>query len=630
MNEIEDIITNKNLSDYIKRRFNNNEGRKASEVIKTILERSGHIPSATAIARGAGFCTYHARLIEGIGVKPIYNHTVDRASGKGDDTHKILGLASLRLFTDGINHIDDNTISSIVKEASNELREHSLIQREQELNSSESQAVEILKIFFKNRERFERILNINIKNTIPIIEQQLIDYELRIRGIPDLILEDKNERKAIVIDWKTSKEYPSYYESAQVICYALLEAKRLSYDIDESIRSILGELNSYGITSINILPVIIRPKESLTLTPHPIFVNEPNKIRDKYVKFAELIRNVIIMAQHLTVLLSNQETITGIKHEDTKGPVDSGIRANYVRLTPPDLNLNRGNPSTQDRYPCNACYLTEPCKFYFGQYPATSDEYAKTMWHLRFIVFDEKEESLLPYLALYKIFKFWSYNEVINYIKKGKSFQYDFSSNPFYNDREKGKIIIKRDNKYDKYKKDKEIKKRVDVIDNIEPIESLSFRASRKIRDYEKDFVYVINKDKTVLITIPYPRTNVNPLLSINFFGRIYDISINNSDIIYFIDLPSKVLKYQALLFTKYCKYDLKDIFMSEVDVDLTKLDLYAIDYIHRRLGNSDENENERETEVKIMEESKYTGLDEDEEKEFEEFLKEVIRESRR
>jgi hypothetical protein len=621
------------FKDYIKNKFNNYAGKRAVSAIEQILQKTGHVPLVTTIARGAGFCTYHARLVEGIGVKPIQGHIVDKASGKGDDIHKILGLASLRLFTD----FDYTNIEFIVRSASNELKRYSLLQDRNEEQNIQT-ASKLLSNLINKLSLFEDILEIKVRDTYPIVEQQLIDYDLRMRGIPDLILEHKKEEKAIVIDWKTNRETPNDYESAQVICYALLEAKRLGYEKEDAIRSICGELKENRITSINILPIIIRPDEKLALKPHPIFSDKSDEIRERYEKFERLIRNVIIMAEHLTVLISNQERLTDYKRQSTIGSIGQK-ECNYVRLTPFDLGLPRGNPNNQDKYPCNTCYLKEPCSFYFGYASGTDDdEYNRKMWRLRFIVFDEKEQQLLPYLAIYNIFNFWSYDEVISNLKAGKGFRYTLGFTPSPDDIPSS-IIISRSERGGR--KPKEIRKRIDIIDNITPkvINNLSIilKANRPIRnyEYEKAITYIINEGKTVLITIPYPRKDINPLLSINFFGKIDEVSIDNNIVSYTISLPSKVLRYQTLVFTKYLdNNNFNDLIMVEIDVDLTRLELNAIDYLHRIINEdtdytSSEEKDEKEREKMEMEDSRSAGIDTDEGKEFEEFLKEIIGYSR-
>jgi hypothetical protein len=619
------------FKDYIKNKFNNYAGKRAVRAIEQILQRTGHVPSVTTIARGAGFCTYHARLVEGIGVKPIQGHIVDRASGKGDDIHKILGLASLRLFTD----FDYANIGFIVRSASNELKRYSLLQDINEEQNIQT-ASKLLSNLINKLSLFEDILEIKVRDTYPIVEQQLIDYDLRMRGIPDLILEHKKEEKAIVIDWKTNRETPNDYESAQVICYALLEAKRLGYEKEDAIRSICGELKENRITSINILPIIIRPDEKLALKPHPIFSSD--EIRERYEKFERFIRNVIIMAEHLTVLISNQERLTGVKRGDTTGSIGQK-KYNYVRLTPFDLGLPRGNPNNQDKYPCNVCYLKGPCSFYFGHDSGTDDEeYNRKMWRLRFIVFDEKEEQLLPYLAIYKIFNDWSYDDVISNLKAGKGFRYTLGFNPAHDDKIPSSIIISRSEISTNGRINmREIRKRIDIIDNITTRVSnnlsLILEATRPIRnyEYERAITYIINEGKTVLITIPYPRKDINPLLSINFFGKIDEVSIDNNIVSYTISLPSKVLRYQTLVFTKYlANNNFKDLIMVEIDVDLTRLELNAIDYLHRIINEdteytSSEEKDEKEKEQKEIEDSRSAGIDTDEGKEFEEFLKEII-----
>jgi len=621
-----------NISEYIRNKFSNKAGRRAAAVAVEILKKTGHIPVVTTISRGVGFCTYHARLTEAIGAQSLEGHTIDRTCGKGDDIHKILGLASLRLFAD---NWEGANIEVIIEEASDELRRYSIIRDEATLEKNKTEARKLMDNLLQKIRWFEEITSMKVSEAIPIVEQQLVDYDLRIRGIPDLILESRDEQKAIVIDWKTSRETPKKYEDAQVVCYALLEARRLSCTIDEAVGKITGQLEGGKITSVDILPVIIRANPSLSLKPHPVF-SKPEELQKKYKEFVKLVKNTVLMAQHLTLLLCNQETLTNVKPAETSGPVPWGSgRVNYLRLTPFDLGLYHGDPKTQNKYPCIACYLKDPCKFYFGRPFGEKEEYESLLWKLRYIVFEKKEEWLIVYLALQRIFDFWSYDDVVNFIKQGKGLEYSVGSNPWTNPKFPGRLIIRRS----VWGKEHTYRYRIDVLDRImtdNRFRPFSVEAERAIREHEEgQLLHVINEGKPVFVALPTyaPHQDTSPLLSVNFFGRIDNVDVDYKDrkVRYEIGLPSKVLRYQMLIFSNYITNNLlsnKDVIVVEANVDLTRMELYAIDYLQRELGKKDvpdEVKPEIEKEVMILESSKLIGVDLDEEIDAKEYLKKII-----
>lgn len=616
-----------NISHYIKTKFNNEAGRRAASVAEEILKKTGHLPVVTTIARGVGFCTFHARLTEAIGAQSLEGHTIDRACGKGDDVHKILGLSSLKFFSG-----EKAEIKEIIKEVSEELRRFSIIQNEARLEESKIEAEKLMRNLLQKLELFEEITGMKVSDAVPIVEQQLVDYELRMRGIPDLILESRNEQKAIVIDWKTSRETPSDYEAVQVVCYALLEARRLSCTKEEAIEKITGRLEGQKLTSVDILPVIIRDDPSLALKPHPVF-SKLEKLRENYEKFVKLVSNAVLMAQHLTLLLSNQEALTNVKPDDTSGPVPWGSgKVNYIRLTPFGVGLYHGDPNTQSNYPCTVCYLKDPCRFYFGRPFGEKEEYESLMWKLRYIVFERKEEQLLIYLALHHIFEFWPYKEVVDMIKQGYGLVYSVGSTPWKN-KSPGRILIKR-------AKGKEQRYRIDLLDKITiDLTNRPFliEGERTIRKHEEGgFLHVINEGRPVFIALPNyaPHQDINPLLSVNFFGRIDRVEVDkDGKVRYEIGLPSKVLKYQMLIFSNYAVNNIlpnKDLLIVEADVDLTRIELYAIDYLQRKLGEERKDKPqdvkvEIEREIEMLENSKWNGVDSDERLDVKEYLKKVL-----
>jgi len=105
------------IADFVKGVTISNQ-EYCSKTVKRILSTTGHVPVAYNVARGAGFCSYFARMVEAIGVKesiPL------RISGKGSEIHKILGIASIYVFKDGVLPPPEHYIDEGLEDAINTL-----------------------------------------------------------------------------------------------------------------------------------------------------------------------------------------------------------------------------------------------------------------------------------------------------------------------------------------------------------------------------------------------------------------------------------------------------------------------------------------------------------------------------
>ena len=295
-----------------------------------LLNKTGHLPIVTNISRGAGFCYYYARLSEAIGVKKLYGHLADRIAGKGNDVHKIMGVASLRFFG---GKMAPDSIVELVDDVATELGTQ-LRQPDPDV------AKDICKILFTNLlndlPRMVEITGMDPDTAFPVVEQQFMDYQLHMRGTPDLILEDAKNQKAIVVDWKTSAETPAEHESSQVTAYALMEGRRLGMSKEEAVEAVLGHPvldasnKMTSIQDISILPVIVRPTQRASLRPHPILFAKPEELQSRYEGFRNLTYDTCVEAQHLSLLLTDQLLLTGVRPEETK--VDMIVQGKPVKL----------------------------------------------------------------------------------------------------------------------------------------------------------------------------------------------------------------------------------------------------------------------------------------------------------
>lgn len=561
-----------------------------------ILKSTGHIPVSTNIARGAGYCTFYARLSETIGIKKFFSeHSVDYYSGKGIPVHNILGLASLDLFP-GIPTERDiaDKISKVIESEELKLilsKNRTFINKKDE---TKELAIRLMTLFVKNLTDISNLLEVSPDTLEPIVEQQFLDYDLHIRGIPDLILEDKKKGKAIVVDWKTFGGAEMDYEKAQVVAYSLLEASRLGYDNPYS--AVLGKVVE-SKPSIDVVPVIVKLSQNAKLGPHPFLSNDfgEDSLRD----FSYMIDDVQLEAEHLTALLANSNSITGGKKTQICDVVKQWggktYNINLLKWTPPQLN--RGHPKTQNTWPCvtknnkRFCNLegqNGPCKFYFGKDLFTNDNVEKDMWRLRYNVFDTKESSLLVYRGIYDIFKTYrpGANELetdaIKHIQEGKGFFFHVGGYSTKSEEVPQIVIMKPppDNSSGRIRIDS-----LDQIIQMDTSHGFQMRGSRKLRGFElRDGInFVISSGRTALITI---MDSWNPLLSISAFVRINEVQALEDHVEYVLDTPSSILNYQLFLFMKYVERN-KDhchLLMFEVTADLTQMELNSIDALQRRL----------------------------------------------
>lgn len=602
------------------------------DIGEQLLDKTGHLPIVTNVSRGAGFCYYYARLSEAIGVKKLWGHLADRIAGKGNDVHKIMGVASLRLFG---GEMEPESVVELVDDVATELSG--------QLRQPEVDVVkDISKLLFTNLlselPRLVEITSMNPDSVFPIVEQQFMDYQLHMRGTPDLILEDRKNRKAIVIDWKTSAETPAQHESAQVTAYALMAGRRLGMSKEDAVKAVLGQprLDSSGrmtsIGDISILPVIVRPTTTRRagLRPHPILFAKPDELQSRYEDFRNLAYDVCVEAQHLSLLLTDQWQITGVRPEETK--VDMTIqgkpqRVNVLRYSP--RQLGRGKPSVQEKWPCRTrtggefCNLLEPCKYYFGRNFADQDNYEAAMWSLRFKIFNINERDLLLYRAIFDTFENYGKDDVISKLQNGEGIRVTIGHAPTFDSKLKMRLEAVRDKYANSF--------RMDVIDKLEP-ERDGLIGTRAVREFERKSrrYRVVNEGKPVLLS------SVDcgaPLLSVGVFARVDEIEPGEHQIRYHLRPPSKILTYQTMLFHEYLKLDPKighNMIMFEANVDLTQMELGATDALQRALRATNApavglSEDELRRELTFTEETAGEMKEDSEEQTLEEKLKEII-----
>ncbi len=547
-----------------------------------LLEKTGHIPIVTNIAMGVGYCAYYAKLTEFIGVKSWMGYSVDRFSGKGKPVHQLMALTALDIFPGTLN----------VKNISELLKSNFKYIEVYGKKDSEEDVIQLAQKLFENLlselPKLCDILGVSLENLIPIPEQQFVEFDLHMRGIPDLILEDAKNKKAIVIDWKTGPNPERIYsnEEAQVVAYSLIEGKRLYKDYQASeIRQLLTDKQG----KISILPIIIRPTSNGVHSPNPIILNDSGKV--SLEKYNKLISDVLLEAEYLTELLANSTrggSIDTSKVCRTKFDW-SETPQNAIVVLP--NQLYKGQPRSQKKYPCvnqstgkPICPVIKSCHFYYGRDFNKQEQYEKDMWKLRYNVLSKKEESLSSYKSIYNIFKYYSnpaFTTALAWISKGNGFQYSAGTMP---------TMIERPQIIYGSSSDPSSVSRLDPTEIMQESTDSSgflFSASRKIRSNEREAFFVIPSGKTILISLM--DTGWNPFLAVSLFANIQNVEIKEGRVEYQISVPSKVFRFQAEIFKRYIKkfkID-KNIFLIEVGADLTQIELSAIDALQELLSDS-------------------------------------------
>jgi len=610
------------------------------EMIDTALSTTSHLARIRSVAKAAGFCAYYSRMAEKMGVLEVLEGP---SVGKGRTVHRILSLASLKMFSektnpsyhDVENYIDDS-ISALGIEVDDNTRDVAkrLLER-------------LITVLPKARD----ILRLSQQDALfPIVEQQFMDFKDRMYGAPDLILESLERKKAIVIEWKTysidnkGKNIAySDYEKAQVVAYSILEARRLRIkkynDVFKAISGLSlervdeitkrfdnGTLSNSDILkildeakrNIRILPIIVGPSGGYHPSPFPELYPRADldSIVKRFKKLYDLFQGVIIAAEFLTLQIANipellKATIGGDVENTLRGICKSG-RGNYpVYSYTPFRYLRAGKPGAWDRYPCRICPFRGdggPCDFYFGS-TRTKDYFDKLMWWARYIVFSERERDLINYMAMHILLTFPLTRKYIieKSLTEPREFKVVIGRRPHAKFvRRKWSIpIVNTVHVYRGEEEEGRFRFEVFRVRDIEVVDESLLRLMRPLRDIEKENDLIGVLRRSVVLSIINPEGgNTDPTLSINTFVFFDDdVGLEGDNVIYLAYTPSPILQYSFKLFSHYIRI-YKDrgidafVIAFEAPVDLTIMELRAIDATHRYIKSDQYIESMKEVAV--------------------------------
>ncbi|MEM4570582.1 MAG: hypothetical protein QXE66_04670, partial [Desulfurococcaceae archaeon] len=562
------------------------------------------------------------------------------------------------------NKVGERIKESITK-ASNELKE--LLGTEID-NKSAEVAEYLLKRLINVLNRAKNLIGLHPEEPLfPIVEQQFADYETRMFGSPDLILETKKGDKAIVVEWKTYtpevKHAPRFsnFEIAQVIAYSILEARRLGKtnlkDIFEAIsgvkfeiiseiaknpsyaskkehkhhdlrtrKEIAENLSLNAVRSkrlLKILPLIVTPSGGYP--PHPFMYKKDiyniEEIEKRFVRLYEIFKRVIIASEHIALQIMNiPDLLEKSMNYSRKNVVeicltDEGYPA-YGYTPIGEEYLKTGKPGNWSRYPCRICGFKGdggPCEFYFGR-KEPKDYFDKLMWWARFRVYSLRERDLVSHRAMYELFQSPSILNKLIFSNEPLELEVDFSRRGPQRvrllDNKKcivNTVRVKRGNEdVGKFRYD------YFRISDVEfKINNNVLVLRRKLRSIEKEKGVIGFLKRSINLSIIEVNRWTNPLLSINTFVMIDDASVSEDDnyVVYECYSPSPVLMLNFVLFGKYVEFYKKHIpdaivFAYEAPVDLTIMELRTIDALHRYLKKLSNNAD------KIVEKLKKFGID--------------------
>jgi hypothetical protein len=602
--------------------------------VEEALKYTCHVARVRSVAYGAGFCAYYARMTEKMGVFEVVSESIP---GKGRDLHILLAFTSQDLFS---KHTLDSILGDLNRQASNSIIMDSINNAVESLGwdgdeELKNRAFTMMRKLISALSRARETMGLSSR-LFPIVEQEFIDFDDHMYGAPDLILEDPDSGKAVVVEWKTYgvKEGGwSNVDIAQVVAYAIMEARRLGLkgfkDVFKAISGvdmdIVLEVARHAdkrLTSdlvmralsrdsirreLKVLPLIISKSKSFPPHPYMYASFDINATLNRFAKLLRVFRGVVVAAEHLALQLTNVEgllaEVRGLDLKDVGGQLDRycrstmGLAFNY---TPRGI-LPCGVPRDQRGWPCVTkngkpfCQFSgrdNACMFYFGLRDRM--DFENIMWRLRYIVFERRERSLMNYKAIDILFRTTGLKQSLlqDIQRTCKGFVVDLAGISARMELHDSAVFYVKVSRGGKMLG----KLRFDIVDigNVDVgNEESALVVRRKLREVEVRKGVVGTVKRSVVASILESRVRT-PLLSINTFLVVGDCDIEGDEVVYYLYSPSPVLYYNLSLFKRYIEI-MRDIdpqaklLLFEAPVNLTIMELRAIDTLHRYIATGSE-----------------------------------------
>lgn len=511
-------------------------------VLKEGLRRTSHLVKAVSVARAVGRCPFEARLVEIMGASDVYSST-SVFPGKGEAVHQVLAIAVPRLFHDFLRGLDFsgalNEIDDYIWNALEELR-GGRVPPVSGAKSTQDEAVVgsaggMAKVFVKFvRGLYERGL-LDPSRCRVRAELELFDYKLHVRGIADLVLEDAERGRAVVVEWKTSRgkgETPSDEEIVQGYIYSVAVAHRLGY----------GD-GTLAVLNCDVFPVIIRDSGRI----NPYSVSKCYPTAERQIDEERILSEVRLAATHLVLYLIDYKRKVDSTWDSGKemrlcGREVNGRWKSAFRMVPRRLMEKRYslNPRVNKGYPCNYCSLRSACEFYVfsKQEPEEVDRLA---WKSRYRVFGQRENAFMPlhYIA--------TKGEVLGVLEGGS---------------------------------------RADMFEwlDLARDEVLGVVLKRRMRleELEREFPKTVREGKPVILFLSDVE---EPIYRTGFSGNVGSITIDDEWLYVHVTFEGRFSRFAYFLLKDLVEREpelRQNVFAVETNIDLTHIELMAIDAFQR------------------------------------------------
>jgi hypothetical protein len=522
--------------------------RPCRNVLMEGLRRTSHLIKTVSVARAVGRCPFEARLIEVMGASD-FMASASVFPGKGLSVHQVLAVAVPRLFDDFLKQLDFTgaygSVDNYVKAAFDELvasgvppvAEEGGIRKNIILSSAKLMAGKFIELM---RDVHNRKL-IDLSKARVRSELQLYDYKIHIRGIADLVVEDPESKRGVVIEWKTSRgaedgATPRLDELAQAYIYAVLVAHRLGYPD-----------GTKAVLECNVFPVIIRDRGRIN--PYSVSHCYPtaNRVFDEKNE-ENLFNQIKFAATHLILSIldlrkvdnswdrDKERKICGVKEGDKV--VVKYKRAPKILFEDKHYPLN---PKENKGHPCNYCRLKDACEFYLFS-GHDMEEVDKLAWRARYRVFGVRENALQPFYALAKE------GYINGFIRLDGASRADyFESLELYND-------------------------------------GLRVKLSRLIREEEENrgIPLTVREGKPAIIFL---RDADEIIYSTNFTGNVEKVEVHENKVNVIVSFEGKYTRLEYFLLKTLIEREpnLKQgVVVIEGNIDLTHIELMSIDAFQR------------------------------------------------
>ena len=593
--------------DFLFRNLANPErGKEAYKLLDSIFSSTSNIPIISYVTLAASFCPYYSTLQQKYGAMSFRNlKTIEI----GNKVHELLSLSSIKLFETSRPSINENLILDNINKAKEELEKIHRVAGDKNF-TVDKEVKEIAKTLLKGLINVSRQLKgqgkISDYSFFPIVEQNFHDFDYKLYGIPDLILEREDKEFAVVVEWKThsinDEGYPDETDKAQVIAYSILEARRLGINDYDSIfeaisglsineiESLDGNVNEYEILReslgrVKVLPVVIGKKGGHP--PHPSFYEKTDKKGDvinRFRRMLDLYKRVIVGAEYLTLQLTKIYKLQNYSIDEIKEIFKSKSGKPIYYLMPDGLKKGF----------CPNCLLRDPCYYYFSHGNKSNLDEKERVERLE--ILDKREENLLHHKVIDMVLT----RDEIEKLRKDpdKCYVYKVILDKNRVEEESGKDPI---NIIKVYRRGKELLTfKFDIFKGI--VENPSAEANivlyRKARSEEVKGKGGLLKSSTVAL-IDMSKENVIPTLSISIYISIssdnYKLNKNRENMYVVVPVnPSFYLSFKRFkYYVKYYQEKKKDIAILayESAYDLTSLENKGVFTTYGLLRKVDSND---------------------------------------